>query len=99
MMPGEAAIQLVHVWRSISESDSPYPVDCRLLAECLEVKVHEEAIDDQFEAMLAIRGKTRVIIYNENIREKGRKNFASLTNWGITRATVTEKSSDVPLMT
>ena len=75
MTPGEAAIQLTHVWRSICDSDSPYPVDCRLLAKCLEIKVHGEEIDDQFEAMLAIRGKTRAIIYNENIREKGRKNF------------------------
>ena len=75
MRPGEAAIQLTTVWRSLRGDDSPFPVNCKLLAEGLNVKVHGEAIDDQFEAMLGIRGNSRVIIYNENIREKGRKNF------------------------
>ncbi len=75
MKPIPAAIQLTKVWRTICPDGQPYPVDCRLLAEALNVKVHGEQIDDRFEAALRIRGKTRVIIYNENIREDGRKNF------------------------
>lgn len=75
MKPKRAAIQLTHVWRSICPGVEPYPVDCRLLAEALNIKVHGEPIDDKFEAQLRIRGKHRAIIYNENIREEGRKNF------------------------
>jgi hypothetical protein len=73
--PVKAAIQLTHVWRSICPEGNPFPVDCRLLAEALHIKVHGEPIDDDFEAQLRIRGKFRAIIYNENIREEGRKNF------------------------
>ena len=79
MKPARAAIQLTHLWRSICPEGNPYPVDCRKLAEALNIKVHGEAIDDGFEAQLRIREvkgrKQRVIIYNENIREEGRKNF------------------------
>jgi hypothetical protein len=46
-----------------------------MLASALNIKVHGEPIDDNFEAQLRIRGKHRAIIYNENIREEGRKNF------------------------
>ena len=75
MRPGEAAIQLTKVWRSLCGDDSPFPVNCKLLAEGLKIKVHGEEIDDRFEAMLGIKGTTRIIVYNEKIREKGRKNF------------------------
>ena len=79
MKPAAAANQLTRVWRQICPSDDPYPVDCRKLAEALSIKVHGEPIDDKFEAQLRIRKvngrKRRVIIYNENIREEGRKNF------------------------
>ena len=79
MKPARAAHQLTHVWRSICPEGNPYPVDCRMLAEALEIKVYGEAIDDEFEAQLRIREvkgrKRRAIIYNENIREEGRKNF------------------------
>lgn len=75
MKPIAAAIQLTKVWRTICPDGEPYPVDCRLLAEAVNVKVHGEPLDDRFEAALCIRGKTRAIIYNENIREDGRKNF------------------------
>lgn len=71
----QAAFQLTRVWRDICPNGQPYPVDCRMLAEALKIKVHGEPIDDDFEAQLRIRGKRRVIIYNENIREEGRKNF------------------------
>ena len=77
MRPAAAAIQLTRVWRQLCPD--PYPVDCRLVAEALGIKVHGEPIDDQFEAQLRIREvkgrKRRAIIYNENIREEGRKNF------------------------
>ena len=80
MKPSRAAIQLTHFWRQICPNEAPYPIDCRLIAEALEIKVHGEAIDDDFEAQLRIRktksGKRKkAIIYNENIREEGRKNF------------------------
>ena len=75
MNPAKAAIQLTKLWRSICPNGQHYPVDCRMLAEALNIKVHGEAIDDNFEAQLRIRGKHRVIIYNKNIREEGRKNF------------------------
>ena len=79
MKPAAAALQLTRVWRDICPNDDPYPVDCRLVAEALNIKVHGEPIDDRFEAQLRIRmvnGRRRpAIIYNENIREEGRKNF------------------------
>lgn len=75
MKPIRAANQLTKIWRQICPDGKPYPVDCRLLAEALDVKVHGEPLDDRFEAALFIRGDTRAIIYNENIREDGRKNF------------------------
>lgn len=75
MKPIPAAIQLTRFWRAICPNEQPYPVDCRLLAEALNIKVHGEHIDDNFEAQLRIRGKRRAIIYNESIREEGRKNF------------------------
>ncbi len=79
MKPTAAAIQLTHVWRQICPNRNPYPVDCGTLAEALNIQVHGEPIDDEFEAQLRIRDvkgvKRRAIIYNENIREEGRKNF------------------------
>jgi len=73
--PTKAAIQLTQIWRQSRTPEQFYPVDCRVLADGLGLKIHGEAIDDSFEAMLRIRGKTRAIIYNENIREESRKNF------------------------
>jgi len=75
MKPTRAANQLTKVWRSICPDGNPYPVDCRMLAEALNIIVHGEEFEDGFEAQLRIRGKKSVIIYNENIREEGRKNF------------------------
>lgn len=79
MKPAAAANQLTHVWRQICPEDAPYPVNCRRLAEALGIKVVSMPIDDQFEAQLRIRKKNgkriRAIIYNEKIREEGRKNF------------------------
>ena len=79
MKAAAAANQLTRVWRQICQDDDPYPVNCRTLAEALKIKVHGEPIDDKFEAQLRIRNnkgkRRRVIIYNENIREEGRKNF------------------------
>lgn len=79
MSPAAAAIQLTRVWRQACPNADPYPIDCRLVAEALDIKVHGEPIDDEFEAQLRIRidkgRKRRAIIYNENIREEGRKNF------------------------
>lgn len=75
MNPVPAAAQLTRLWRTICPEGCPYPVDCKILAQALNITVHGEAIDDNFEAQLRIRGKRRAIIYNENIRETGRKNF------------------------
>ena len=79
MKPAAAALQLTRVWRHVCPNADPYPVDCRLVAEALNIRVHGEPIDDEFEAQLRIRminGRRRqAIIYNENIREEGRKNF------------------------
>jgi Zn-dependent peptidase ImmA (M78 family) len=74
--PIPAAIQLTKFWRTICPPDEVYPVDSRKLAEALGIKVHGAAIDDDFEAQLRISGDFRAIIYNENIREEGRKNFS-----------------------
>lgn len=82
MRPAAAANQLSRVWRQVCPNDDPYPVDARLLAEeVLNIRVHSESIDDNFEAQLVIRRKkrgqrVRAIIYNANIREEGRKNFS-----------------------
>lgn len=79
MRPAAAANQLTRVWRQICPNNAPYPVDCRRLAQALNIKVVGEPIDDRFEAQLRVRNKNgkriRAIIYNENIREEGRKNF------------------------
>ena len=55
MKPAAAAIQLTHVWREICPNEDPYPINCRALAEALNIKVHSEPIDDKFEAQLRIR--------------------------------------------
>lgn len=80
MKPAKAAYQLTHVWRQICANDDPYPVDCRVLADALAIKVCGAPIDDNFEAQLRVRINSRgqrkkAIIYNENIREEGRINF------------------------
>ncbi len=76
MKPVAAAIQLTKLWRTICPPDEVYPVDSRQLARALGVKVYGAAIDDFFEAQLRISDDFRAIIYNENIREEGRKNFS-----------------------
>ena len=80
MRPAKAAHQVTRLWReTISPGPDPYPVDCRKIAEALKAKVHGEPIDDDFEAQLRVRvvkgQRRKVIIYNENIREEGRRNF------------------------
>ncbi len=75
MKPAKAAIQLSHLWRGICPEDAPFPVDCRKLAEALNVTVRSDSFENDFEAMLFIKGKKRIIVHNDDIREKGRKNF------------------------
>lgn len=75
MKPVRAAIQLTKLWRNICPNEQYYPVDCRKLAEALKIKVCSENFSNKFEAQLRIRGEYSAIIYNENIREEGRKNF------------------------
>lgn len=66
-----------HVWRATCPDGQIYPVKCRLLAEGLGLKVHgDDSLGTEFEAGLFIEPNLKAIVYNDHIREIGRKNFS-----------------------
>ena len=78
MTPSQAAFQLSHVWRDVCPNEAPYPIDARQIAEdMLGITVlGDDQLGDDFEAALFVRPKGKRIIYNQNIRQDGRKNFS-----------------------
>jgi len=78
LTPTQAAIQLTKLWRDNRPESRPvYPVDCRFIAEGLGIKVHgDDSLGDEFEAALILEADLKAILYNDNIREEGRKNFS-----------------------
>ena len=76
MKPFQAAVQLYKVWRATRPPEKVFPVDCRAIAVELGIKVHGDDMGDDFEAGLFIQPGLTAIVYNEQIREDGRKNFS-----------------------
>lgn len=75
LTPAKAAIQLTKVWRGTREECEWFPVDCREIATSLGIKVHGEPMGEDFQGGLFLEGGLKAILYNEDIREDGRKNF------------------------
>ncbi len=75
MTPTRAAIEILKAWFYDKPEDKRFPVDCRAIAEGFGITVHGDDIDAEFEGGLFIEPGLTAIIYNNNIREEGRKNF------------------------
>jgi len=75
MSPTRTAIQILKAWYSSRPEDERFPVDCRVIANEFGVKVQGGDLGGEFEGGLFIDGGLKAIIYNENIKEEGRKNF------------------------
>lgn len=75
MTPSRAAIDILKAWFYGKPEDQHFPVDCRSIAEGFGITVHSDDIDAEFEGGLFIEPGLTAIIYNNNIREDGRKNF------------------------
>lgn len=69
------AIRLFNAWSAGQSMNDCLPVDCKTIAKELGIKVQAVEIEDNFQGMLAIEGTFKAILYNSNIREKGRINF------------------------
>lgn len=76
MKPFQAAVQLYKAWRATRPPEEVFPIDCRAIAVELGIKVHGDDLGDDFEAGLFIQPGLTAIVYNEKIREDGRKNFS-----------------------
>ncbi|MCI0620507.1 MAG: ImmA/IrrE family metallo-endopeptidase [Acidobacteria bacterium] len=75
MSPTRTAIQIFKAWTHDRPEDKHFPVDCREIAKEFAIKVQGDDLGEEFEGGLFIQGKLKAIIYNERIREEGRKNF------------------------
>lgn len=75
MTPTRTAIEILKAWFNGKTEDERFPVNCRAIAEGFGIKVHGDNIDSEFQGALFIEPEITAIIYNENIREAGRKNF------------------------
>ncbi|HBL6041465.1 TPA: ImmA/IrrE family metallo-endopeptidase [Enterobacter hormaechei] len=62
-------------WLSGKHLADALPVDCIQIAESLGIKVQGAPLKDEFQGALFITPGVTAIIYNENIKEDGRKNF------------------------
>lgn len=62
-------------WLSGRQFADALPVDCIQIAESLGIKVKGATLKDEFQGALFITPDVTAIIYNENIKEDGRKNF------------------------
>ncbi|HAW0256955.1 TPA: ImmA/IrrE family metallo-endopeptidase [Escherichia coli] len=62
-------------WLSGKHLADALPVDCIQIAESLGIKVQGAPLKDEFQGALFITPDVTAIIYNENIKENGRKNF------------------------
>ncbi|MFZ5233694.1 ImmA/IrrE family metallo-endopeptidase [Enterobacter bugandensis] len=62
-------------WLSGKHLADALPVDCIQIAESLGIKVQGAPLKNEFQGALFITPDVTAIIYNENIKEDGRKNF------------------------
>ena len=75
MTPTRAATEVLKAWFYDKPEDERFPVECRAIAEGFGIKVHADDLDMEFEGGLFIESDLTAIIYNNKIREGGRKNF------------------------
>lgn len=73
--PAKAATDLTKVWRATREEPDWFPVDCHEIATELGIKVHGESMSKEFQGGLFLEDSLKAILYNEDIKEGGRKNF------------------------
>jgi Zn-dependent peptidase ImmA (M78 family) len=73
--PRLQAALLSEQWLSGKNDADAFPVDCIQIAESLGIKVQGAPIKDEFQGALFITPDVTAIIYNEDIKENGRKNF------------------------
>ena len=75
MSPIRMAAEILKAWFLDKSADKRFPVDCRAIAEGFGITVQGDKLDLEFEGGLFIDSEIKAIIYNKNIREKGRRNF------------------------
>ncbi len=73
--PIRAANEILKAWFYEKPETNRYPVDCYAIAEEFGIKVHGDNLGSEFQGALFIKPGLKAIIYNNNIREDGRKNF------------------------
>lgn len=73
--PKLEASRVAEKWLSEQEPEHQFPVDCIRIAESLGIKVKGAPLPGDFQGALFLTSEVNAIIYNENIKEKGRKNF------------------------
>ena len=73
--PRLQAALLSEQWLSGKLLADALPVNCIQIAESLGIKVQGAALEDEFQGALFITSNVKAIIYNQNIKEDGRKNF------------------------
>jgi len=73
--PTRAANDILKAWFHEKPEADRFPVDCRAIAEGFEIKVQGAELGLEFQGALFIERDMTAIIYNNNIREEGRKNF------------------------
>lgn len=75
MTPKEASRSLLQVWTHGRQADECFPIDCKSIAEGLGIVVQGADFAEEFQGGLFIDSEIKAILYNETIKEEGRKNF------------------------
>lgn len=70
----EAAI-VAEQWLSDKTPEDAFPINCIQIADSLGIKVRGAKLPNDFQGALFVNAAFTAIIYNENIKEEGRKNF------------------------
>ncbi|MGP3289270.1 ImmA/IrrE family metallo-endopeptidase, partial [Serratia marcescens] len=73
--PRLEASQIAEKWLNAQKSEHPFPIDCIRIAESLGIKVQGAELPNDFQGALFLTEEVNAIIYNNNIKEDGRKNF------------------------
>ena len=70
------ARQLVSAWAASRSEEECFPVNCTEIADGFDIVVHEgEDLGEEFQGALFLQDGLKAIIYNDKIKEDGRKNF------------------------
>ena len=75
MTPTRVANDILKAWFHDKSEADRFPVDCHAIADGFGIKVYGDNLDPEFQGALFIQQGLTAIIYNDSIREEGRKNF------------------------